>query len=78
MWLKRKLRKNSRVAECITISVLSTCLLVIAIYYVQPKIDEFNRKSEVNTAQKHHLREIVKLNKKKEELSLQMDEYDDV
>ena len=78
MWLKRKLRKNSIQNECITIVLLGVTLIFISVYYIEPKIETFFKSSDVKRAQKHHLRGIVKVNKNNEELSMQMDEYDEM
>ena len=54
---------------------LSTCLIIIIFYYVSP-LEQSQNKMELSRAQKH-LKEIVKLDQEKQELSLQL-EYEDV
>ena len=54
---------------------LSTCLIIIILYYVSP-LEQSQSKMELSRAQKH-LKEIVKLDQEKQELSLQL-EYEDM
>ena len=48
------------------------------IYFSEPRVEHLLGNSEVSRAEKHHLREILKLDQKNQEFSVQMDEYEDV
>ena len=46
--------------------------------FLEPRVENLQGKSDVSRAEKHHLREILKLDQKNQEFSVQMDEYEDV
>ena len=48
------------------------------IYFSEPRVENLLGNSEVSREEKHHLREILKLDQKNQEFSVQMDEYEDV
>ena len=75
MWMKRRCcRKVPIFNDSFAVVILAVCLLVGAIYYISPFGDQPNTKSDLT---QKHLREIVKLDQQKKQLSLQIDEYDD-
>jgi len=61
--------------DCLALLGLSVCLAIIILYYLSP-LEQSHSKMELTRAQKH-LKEIVKLDQEKQELSLQL-EYDDM
>ena len=53
--------------------------LCLPVYiFLEPRVENLLGNSEVSRAEKHHLREILKLDQKNQEFSVQMDEYEDV
>ena len=72
---KRKLKHQTFCTDCVALIGLSTCLIIIILYYVSP-LEQSQSKMELSRAQKH-LKEIVKLDQEKQELSLQL-EYEDM
>ena len=61
--------------DCLALLGLSVCLIIIILYYLSP-LEQSHSKMELTRAQKY-LKEIVKLDQEKQELSLQL-EYEDV
>ena len=75
MFFKRKCRQNPFYTDCCALMGLSACLIIIVLYYISP-FEQSQSKMELTRAQKH-LKEIVKLDQERQELSLQL-EYDDM
>ena len=75
MSFNRKIRQNAMYSDCCALIGLSACLIIIVLYYISP-FEQSQSKMELTRAQKH-LKEIVKLDQERQELSLQL-EYDDM